>query len=431
MLSNQNQNHKMRHERKRTDVHAHPRRFGALALALGFAAALFSGGCTKKQETKAEEAGPKIEGDKVTLPAGSPQKSSLAFEVVKPAEKNIIRLTGRLSWNEDATVRVFAPVAGRVERIVAMPGTQVKEGDTLATLYSPDFAQAQADASRAISGLKLAEHTFSRVTELFEHGAAAKKDVEAAEDDLEAKRSENERAQARLQQYGAAAGSVDGRFPLKAPLSGMIVEKSINPGQEIRADQMLANDAKLVAPLFVISDPSRLTVFLDVTELDITGLQPGQDIQISSRAYPGRIFAGKLEYIGQSLEPLTRTVKARGWVDNSDGLLKSEMYVSIDVISSGKGTPASAPGVTTGDGPPRPHAGGAPLEIPAKAVFFKDNRHFVFVENSPNKYERQSVEVGSESQGRVRITQGLTAGQRVVTEGSLLLQAMTEGGAKD
>lgn len=410
-------------------MRAHAPCVRSLALALGIAAALSAGGCTKKQETKADEAGPKIEGDRISIPAGSPQKASLAVEVAKPSGNAIVRLTGRLAWNEDATVRVFAPVAGRVDKIAGLPGSHVKEGDTLATLYSPDFAQAQADASRAISGLKLAGRTLSRLQELFEHGATAKKDVEAAEDDLAAKHSENERAQARLKQYGANLGTVDGRFPLKAPLSGIIVDKSINPGQEVRADQMLASDAKLLAPLFVISDPSRLSVTLDVTELDIAGLRPGQRIQIQSRAYPDRSFEGKLDYIGQSLDPLTRTVKARGHVENPDGLLKAEMYVAIDVTSEGADSPPSASAIaSSADLPAHSRATPTPIEIPVKAVFFKDSRHFVFVENSPDKYQRQSVEVGAEHFGRVRITSGLSAGQRVVTEGSLLLQAMTEGG---
>ncbi|MEO6784573.1 MAG: efflux RND transporter periplasmic adaptor subunit [Chthoniobacteraceae bacterium] len=400
-----------------------------LAIALAMVTAFLPAGCTKKAEEKADEAGPKIEGDKVTLPANSPQKSSLATEVAKAVDKTVMRMTGRLTWNEDATVRVFAPVAGRVDKIFGMPGHTIREGDTLATLYSPDFAQAQADASRAVSGLKLSERTLSRTKELFEHGAAAKKDLEAAEDDLEAKRSENERAQARLQQYGAALGTVDGRFPLKAPLTGTIVEKNINPGQEVRADQILAGIEKLTYPLFVISDPSKLTVMLDVTELDIAGLRPGEKIEVQSRAYPDRIFEGKLDYIGQSLDPLTRTVKARGHVDNKDGLLKAEMYVSVDVTSTGADNPPpGSTAVTTGGDSARPRAASAALEIPAKAVFFKDNKHFVFVENAPDKYERQPVEVGAEHQGRVRITRGLNPGQRVVTEGSLLLQAMTEGG---
>ncbi len=425
MRWSKNRNHKMEHQTNRSDTRLGVRAF---ALALGIVATLLPGGCTKKDEAKGNEAAPKIDGDKITLPTNSPQKSSLAVEVAKPAEKVIARLTGKLMWNEDATVRVFAPVAGRVEKIEGQPGSRIGEGDTLATLYSPDFAQAQADASRAASGLKLANRTLSRLQELLAHGAAPRKDVESAEDDLEGRRSENERAQARLKQYGATSGTVDGRFPLKAPLSGIIVDKSINPGQEVRPDQILANDPKLVAPLFVISDPARLSVTLDVTELDIAGLRPGQKIQIQSRAYPERTFEGQIDYIGQSLDPLTRTVKARGHVENTDGLLKAEMYVSVDVTTDGaEVSPPASEIALNADLPARPRTKQTPIEIPAKAVFFRDSRHFVFLENSPDNFQRQCVEVGAEHLGRVRITSGLTAGQRVVTEGSLLLQAMTEG----
>ena len=415
----------MEHQTNRSDTRPGVRAF---ALALGIVATLLPGGCTKKDEAKADEAAPKIDGDKITLAANAPQKSSLAVEIARPLEKAMTRLTGRLIWDEDATVRVFAPVAGRVENIVATWNDRVSTGDTLATFYSPDFGQAQADASRAVSGLKLAERTLARLRELHAHGASPKKDVEAAEDDLEGKRSENERAQARLQLYGAKLGVVNGMFPLKAPLAGVIVEKNINPGQEVRPDQMLANDAKLVLPLFVISSPARLSVTLDATELDIAGLRPGQPLQIHTRAFPGRSFTGKLAYIGVSLDPVTRTVKARGFVENPDGLLKAEMFVAVDIATDGADrTPLPSETAVSGDIPrARPLA--APVEIPAKAVFLKDNQHFIFIEKAPGNYERQSVEIGTEHEGRVRITGGLVAGQRVVTDGSLLLQTMVETG---
>ena len=398
-----------------------------LAFACVVAAPLLFSSC-KKDAEKADEAAPKIDGNKITMAADAPQKSSLAVEVAKPLAKSVTRLTGRLIWDEDATVRVFAPVAGRVENIVATWNDRVNTGDTLATFYSPDFGQAQADASRAVSGLKLAERTLARVRELHAHGAAPKKDVEAAEDDLEGKRSENERAQARLQLYGAKLGVVNGMFPLKAPLAGVIVEKNINPGQEVRPDQMLANDAKLVLPLFVISSPARLSVMLDATELDIAGLRPGQPLQIHTRAFPGRSFVGKLAYIGDSLDPVTRTVKARGVVENPDGLLKAEMFVAVDVATDGADRIAAQSETAVSGDIPRARPLAAAVEIPSKAVFLKDNQHFIFIEKTPGNYERQSVEVGLEHEGRVSITGGLVAGQRVVTDGSLLLQTMTETG---
>jgi cobalt-zinc-cadmium efflux system membrane fusion protein len=173
-------------------------------------------------------------------------------------------------------------------------------------------------------------------------------------------------------------------------------------------------------------------VVLDVTELDIAGLKPGQPLQVRTRAYPDKVFEGKLEVIGDSLDPLTRTVNVRGFVNNASGLLKSEMYVGVDVARGAEDALESAlreaPATAAKSSDPMPPHAGPPVEIPVKAVFTKDSRHFVFIEKSPGHYERQLVELGAEHAGRVSVANGLTPGAWVVTEGSLQLEAMTEGG---
>jgi cobalt-zinc-cadmium efflux system membrane fusion protein len=414
-----------------TDSPIRPARLHRDLLAFGVSvlAALGLAACHGEKKAAEESTQIKIEGDKVSLPPGAPQNATFVVENAKPIEKTILHFTGRLIWDEKATVSVFSSVAGRVNEIPVELRQYVSKGETLATMASPDFGQAQADASKADADMKLSERTLNRTRDLFEHGAAPKKDVEAAEDDFENKKAEMQRAMARLKIYGVGLeATVDGMFPLKAPLSGMVVEKRINPGQEVRPDQILANDPNVIKPLFVISDPKRLSVVLDVTELDISGLKPGQPLQVHTRAYPNRSFGGKLEVIGDSLDPLTRTVNVRGFVDNADGLLKAEMYVGVDVDRGAEDSVAEeAPGSEPKGGDlARPHSG-PPVEIPVKAVFTKDNQHFVFVEKSPGQYERQLVELGAEHAGRVSVTGGLEPGARVVTEGSLQLQAMTEG----
>jgi cobalt-zinc-cadmium efflux system membrane fusion protein len=417
-----------------TDSPIRPARLYRHVLALGVSvfAALGLAACHSENKAAGEAAQIKIEGDKVSLPPEAPQNATFVVEAAKPIEKTILHFTGRLIWDEKTTVPVFSSVAGRVNDILVNLQQYVSKGDTLATMESPDFGQAQADASKAEADMRFSERTLNRVRDLFEHGAAAQKDVEAAQDDFENKKAELQRAMARLKLYGVGIETtVDGLLPLKSPLSGLVVEKRINPGQEVRPDQILANDPNVIKPLFVISDPKRLSVVLDVTELDIAGLKPGQPLQVHTRAYPDRAFDGKLEVIGDSLDPLTRTVNVRGYVDNTSGLLKAEMYVGVDVARSEENGAESAPEGATASAakssdPAQPHAG-PPVEIPVKAVFTKDNRHFVFVEKSPGNYERQLVELGAEHGGRVAVTNGLAPGARVVTEGSLQLEAMTEG----
>jgi cobalt-zinc-cadmium efflux system membrane fusion protein len=383
----------------------------------------------KKASANDDASKPKIEGDRVVLPPNAPQQASLEVEAAKPLGDAVIRVTGRLTWNDDTTVRIYPSVAGRVEKIEAQIGQNVSVNDRLAMLWSADFGQAQADASRAATDLRLAERTLNRTRDLLQHGAAAVKDVEAAENDHESKEAEVERTQAQLRRYGVEQGSIDGLFPLKTPLAGVLVEKTINPGQEVRPDQMLAGDAKIVRPLFVVSDPHKLWVQLDVAETDINTVRAGQKLEVHSRAYPDKVFRGKIEVIGSSLDPQTRAVQVRGFVDNEDGLLKAEMYVNVDItidamhLQSPALTPASLKKVDIKKG-----LAAAQAEIPVNAVFSKDEQRFVFIEKSAGEYQRQQVELGLESHGRVAVVTGVTVGQRVVTEGSLLLQAMTEGG---
>ncbi|MDB6017874.1 MAG: Efflux transporter, family, subunit [Pedosphaera sp.] len=377
----------------------------SLALLLGLL------GC-KHAEKAAEDSGPKVEGNRITMAADAPEKGSIAVEEVNLRTNAVTRLTGRLTWNDNTTVRIFSPVAGHVETILADVGRSVAEGDPLARIASPDFGQVQADARRAAGDLQLAERALARVRELHEHGAAARKDVESAEADYTRAVSEKDRTVARLTLYGGADGSFDQMFSLKAPLPGVIVEKNINPGQEVRSDQMLANAPQLFAPLFVVTDPAKLWVQLDVTELEAPTLKSGQLLKIYSQAFPDRTFEGRLENIGSSLDPNTRTVRVRGEVANPNQLLKAEMFVTVDAVTEVSAETKS--GVT----------------VSANAVFLRDNQHYVFVENQPGQYERRSVKLGSEIAGQVLITDGLAVGQKVVTDGCLLLQALIDSDAK-
>jgi cobalt-zinc-cadmium efflux system membrane fusion protein len=127
-------------------------------------------------------------------------------------------------------------------------------------------------------------------------------------------------------------------------------------------------------------------------------------VVVHARAFPGRVFYARVEVVGEGLDPTTRTIKARCLVDNPEKLLRAEMYVTADISSAASG-----------------------VDVPTKAIFLKDNQPYVFIESAPGAFVKQAVSVGAENNGRSVVVSGVSAGQKVVTEGCLLLEATLEG----
>jgi cobalt-zinc-cadmium efflux system membrane fusion protein len=341
---------------------------------------------------------PKVSGETVIFPAGSPQLASLVLEPVIERQALPSNLNGKLTWNEDKTVRIYTPFAGRVARILVQPGDRVKQGQTLAIIASPDFGQAQSEARRARSDYSLAQQNLTRIKDLNEHGVVAGKDLYAAEADYARAQAEMQRTQLRLQSYGGGS-EIDQTYALRSPIPGVVVEKSINPGQELRPDQ-----AGNAPALFVITDPSSLWAVLDASEKDLAQLTLGKRIAIRTPSYRGEDFIARIASISDFLDPATRTLKVRATLDNSHRKFKGEMFVTAEI----------------------PQDGPAQLQIPAKAMFFQGGKNFVFVEQEAGSFTRQQVSPGDASDGNIAILAGLQPGQKVVADGALLLQLMLQ-----
>src|SRR5438552_3577831 len=140
-------------------------------------------GCHSADQNREALAPVRIEENRLVLPENSSQLAAISIEPVQKQEKATLHLNGRLVWDDNVTVRIFTPFAGRVTRLLVEPGRAVKQGDPLALIASPDYGQAQADARKAATDFVLAERNLSRVRELFEHGAAPQKELQSAEAD--------------------------------------------------------------------------------------------------------------------------------------------------------------------------------------------------------------------------------------------------------
>jgi cobalt-zinc-cadmium efflux system membrane fusion protein len=372
---------------------------GAFLAAAALAGA--AAGCRAERHA-ADPPGPRVEGERIVYPEGAVELASLSTTAAEAAPAGTMHTTGRLAWDEDRTARVFPPVAGRVGKLLADLEQHVGRGSPLAAIESPDFGQAQAEANRAATDLAVAERTLARVRELYEHRVAPKKDLEAAEADRDRVRVERERTAARLALLGGRGGGggrVDQHFMLRSPIAGVVVERAINPGLEVRTDAQ--------TPLYVISDPSRLWVYLDVVEQDLASMRPGLPLAVRCNAYPQRVFGGRVAVVGDTLDAATRTVKARGILDNPNHLLKAEMYVEVEVTD-----------------PERRPA----LQVPSAAVVAEGKQRYVFVEEARGRFARRAVTAGAEHGGKTQILAGLAPAQRVVVDGSLLLESLLASG---
>jgi membrane fusion protein, heavy metal efflux system len=350
-------------------------------------------------------------GRSLEFPSKTTQISSFKTVEAKSVNSEEDHFTGRVTWNEDYAVRVYSPVAGQVAKIVADVGQKVDAGDDLALLHSSDYGQALSDYLKATASLTQTQKTYQRVKDLTVYGAAATKDLEQAKADYDNAAAEKDRAFAALKRYGTPTGDFSDLYHLRSPIAGKVVDKRINNGQEVRPDIILGSTTDVIAPLFTIADPSRLWVLLDVPETNLNDLKAGQEVELRTPAYPGRVFPGTLVVVGASLDPQTRVVHARANVENPDGALKAEMYVTVNVK-----LPASK---------------GVSVEIPASAVIYVNEKYYVFVpDNSdPNRFTRREVNVLHErSAGATVVVQGVRPGERVVSDGGLEMNDYFDGG---
>lgn len=372
------------------------RRLALLAAIAVMAAAVSACG---DGDAKPDIARPRLENGQIIFPEGSTQISSFATEAVKASGPLQLRLTGRLVWDENRTVRLFPPFAGRVLQILVKTGEHVSRGQTLAKLASPDFGQAQADARRAESDFALAEKNLNRQRELNAAGVSSRKDLAAAEADYARADSERTRAMGKIKLYSAAGSdSVDQTFSLASPIDGVIVERNINPGQELRTDLQLSN----LPAMFVITDPTRLWVQLDAAENQLAALKSARQVRLRTAAWPDETFTASLDNISDFIDPATRTVRVRGTVENRERKLKGEMFVTAELQE----------------------APTADLQIPERALLLSGGTYFVFVEEKPGRYSRQDVKVDAVRDGIVSVSSGVNLGQKVVIEGNLFLHRL-------
>jgi membrane fusion protein, heavy metal efflux system len=301
--------------------------------------------------------------------------------------------------------RLALPGPGRVSKLLVRAGEQVKQGQTLALIDSPDidtaragYIQAEANLSVAKANVSKADSDAARAHDLFDHNAVAQKDVLTADNALAQATAAVEQAQAVLQQaknrmvqLGISLSGELRTATLRSPVSGKVLEINIVPG-EYRTDTS--------APIITVADLSRLFVVADFPESAMAKLRIGFPLEISVNAYPGETFSARVSRIADVIDPKTRTVKVYAQVENKHERLRPDMFGEVRHVGSVKSA----------------------VSVPATAIIQDGETFLVYVEASPGKFQPRTIQPGTHTGSSVAITSGLQAGEQVVVDGVMLLR---------
>jgi membrane fusion protein, heavy metal efflux system len=360
-------------------------------------------GCPKAEATSLEPAGPQPPAGEVWIDASQMKEAGIVVEPVEEEDVDDTILTaGRVTFADIDVGHVFSPVTGRVTKIVAQLGEHLKKGDPLAVIQSPDVGQFSSDLGKADADLIAAQRDYQREKGLWEKHATSQKDFEAAEDNYRKAKAEKDRAlqKASLLRSGNV-NVVDQSYTLPSPIDGEVLMRNLSLGVEVQGQYSGGASQEL----FTVGQLGEVWVIGDLFELDMARVPVGAPASVRVIAYPGKVFAGKVDWVSRVLDPTMRTAKVRCTFDNPGNLLKPEMYATVAISVDAR----------------------KELALPKGSVLRSSDETVVFVERGVAdggkvRLVRVPVVVDEgESNHWLPVSKGLEKGTRVVTHGAVLL----------
>ena len=333
---------------------------------------------------------------------------------------------GKIAVDEDRATLVFSPYSGRVIKLLAKPGDAVKAGQPLFVVEAPDMVQVQNDFINSISGLNKARSALdlARIVEqqnktLFEGRAGSLRDLQqsqastrAAENDVRAAQTTVEVSRNRLRILGMTdeeitrfndTGAVSPHMTIYSPLAGTVIQRKVGPGQYINTS---SQNTSASDPTFIIGDLSTVWLVAYVRESEAPNVHVGQAAQFKVLAYPNRTFSANISYVATSLDTGTRRLLVRATIDNSQNLLRPEMFANVKILT------------TEGD---------SSLGVPREAIVYDGKSTHVWIARSDQSVERRQVKTGQSNGQMVEVLDGLRQGESVISKGTLFVDRAATG----
>ena len=312
---------------------------------------------------------------------------------------------GYIDFNQDKTVQVFSSYPGRVHKVFAKAGDEVKQGQPLFTVESPDLLQAESNLISTAGLFSLTGKVLERARKMLEVQSGAQKDVEQAVSDQQTAEANYRSARNAVLIFGKSESEmdamianhkVDGELLVVSPLSGRVTARNVAPG-------LLVQPGSTPAP-FIVADLTTMWMVANVSEVELPQLQLGQTVEVAVMAYPGKKFKGEITNIGVAVDPNTHRIAVRSDIKDKEHQLHPQMLANY-VIRTGKPVRSVA--------------------IPGNGIVREgDGTMTVFVTKDGHRFERRPVQLGQVQDGLNQVLEGLTAGEQVAGDGALFLSNM-------
>ncbi len=317
---------------------------------------------------------------------------------------------GNIAFNDDRTVQVYPPYAGKINAIMRDVGNDVHREDPLYSVDSPDLLQAESTLISAAGTLELTSRALERARALYNVQGIAQKDLQQAVSDQQSAEGAYKSAKDAVRIFGKTEAQidqivtsrhVDASLVVRSPIDGRIVTRNASPGT-------FAQPGTPPAP-FSVADISVMWMLASMNESDAPFLKLGQAVQVSLLAYPGRVFDGKITNIGASVDPNTHRISVRSEVRDPNHELRSGMLGNFTILT---GAPVKSPAVP-----------------PDSVVREGDGTLSVWVTTNSHQFYRREVTLGTQQEGMDQVLTGLKPGESVAAQGAIFLSHAYENEA--
>jgi cobalt-zinc-cadmium efflux system membrane fusion protein len=345
-------------------------------------------------------------GDRDSIDLSDSQLSAVKVTPVQerdfPREKETV---GSIDFDEEMAVQVFTPYPGRIIALFASVGDDVKKGQTLFTIDSPDLLQAESTLIATAGVLELTTRNLARLKELYTTRAVSLRDLDQGTSDQQTAEGNLRAARDAVRLFGKADAEIDRivvdrradpTLVVPCPIDGRITARNAAPG-------LYVQPGSAPAP-YTVANIDTMWMLANVAENDSPAFQVGQPVQVRIGAFPGRVFDGKITTVGASVDPNTRRVLVRSEIEDPQHELRSGMFANFTISI---GAPVRSPAV--------------PLD---GVVREGDGAHTVWVTADRRRFSRRTVKIGDRRDGYRQILDGVRPGELVATEGAIFLSNM-------